>query len=43
MFGPPDERDEHPSGDAATAYPWERSRYRFIEVIGNDVSIEFVG
>ncbi|MBV9743880.1 MAG: GWxTD domain-containing protein [Acidobacteriia bacterium] len=53
MFGPPDERDEHPSGGTyerppeegggeTTTYPFEDWRYRYIEGIGNDVVIEFV-
>lgn len=41
-FGPPNERDQHPSGDATRPYPWERWKYRWIEGIGNDVSMEFV-
>jgi GWxTD domain-containing protein len=53
MFGPPDERDEHPSGGTyerppeegggeTTTYPFEDWRYRYLEGIGNDVTIEFV-
>jgi GWxTD domain-containing protein len=53
VFGPPDERDEHPSGGTyerppeegggeTTTYPFEDWRYRYIEGIGNDVTIEFV-
>ena len=52
-FGPPDERDEHPSGGTyerppeegggeTSTYPFEDWRYRYIEGIGNDVNIEFV-
>lgn len=52
-FGPPDERDEHPTGGTyerppeegggeTTTYPFEDWRYRYIEGIGNDVVIEFV-
>ena len=52
-FGPPDERDEHPSGGTyerppeegggeTTTYPFEDWRYRFIEGIGNDIIVEFV-
>jgi len=40
-FGPPDEIDSHPLGSAARL-PYEDWRYRFIEGIGNDISIEFV-
>jgi GWxTD domain-containing protein len=40
-FGPPDERDEHPNGDATTL-PFERWRYRYIDRIGNDINVEFV-
>ncbi|HTA46546.1 MAG TPA: GWxTD domain-containing protein [Bryobacteraceae bacterium] len=53
MFGPPDEIDEHSSGGTferpategggqITTLPFEDWRYRFIQGIGSDVSIEFV-
>ena len=53
MYGPPDEREEHPSGGSyerpieegggeTSTYPFEKWRYRYIEGIGNDVNIEFV-
>jgi GWxTD domain-containing protein len=52
-YGPPDEREEHPSGGTydrpieegggtTTVYPFEKWRYRYIDGIGNDVNIEFV-
>src|SRR5215469_1875519 len=52
-FGPPDERDEHPSGGTyerpvaegggeTTTFPFEDWRYRYIEGIGQEVIIEFV-
>jgi GWxTD domain-containing protein len=52
-FGPPDEIDAHPSGGTynrpaaegggeTTTFPFEDWRYRRIEGIGNDVTIEFV-
>jgi GWxTD domain-containing protein len=52
-FGPPDEREEHPSGGSyerpieegggnTTTFPFEKWRYRYIDGIGNDVNIEFV-
>ncbi len=41
-FGPPDEIDAHPSGNGTTTLPFEDWRYRFIEGIGNEVSMEFV-
>ncbi len=52
-FGPPDERDEHPTGGTydrppeegggtTTTYPWELWRYRYIEGIGTNVEVEFV-
>jgi GWxTD domain-containing protein len=40
-FGPPDEIDSHPAG-SATMPPYEDWRYRFIEGIGNNVSMRFV-
>ena len=41
-FGPPDERHEYRNGDATTPYPLDRWKFRLIEGIGNDVTIEFV-
>ena len=52
-FGPPDEIDAHPSGGTyerppeqgggeTSTFPFEDWRYRYIEGIGNDVTIEFV-
>jgi GWxTD domain-containing protein len=52
-FGPPDEREEHPTGGTynrpieegggtTTVFPFEKWRYRYIDGIGNDVIIEFV-
>jgi len=52
-FGPPDEREEHPSGGTydrpieegggtTTVFPFEKWRYRYIDNIGNDVNVEFV-
>jgi GWxTD domain-containing protein len=41
-FGWPDEITTHPNGDATTKVPYERWLYRFIEGIGNDVSMDFV-
>ena len=53
QYGPPDEIDSHPSGGAYTrpseqggaqtvTYPFEQWRYRFIEGIGNNVTLEFI-
>jgi|SRR5579871_38758 len=53
VFGPPDERDEHPTGGTyerppeegggeTTTYPFEDWRYRYIDGIGNNIMIEFV-
>ena len=52
-YGPPDEREEHRSGGVyqrpieegggqTTTFPFEKWRYRYIEGVGKDVSIEFV-
>ena len=52
-YGPPDEKDSHPSGGTyerpyeegggtTSTYPFEDWRYRYIEGIGNDINIEFV-
>jgi len=52
-FGPPDEREEHPSGGSyqrpyeegggtTSTYPFEFWRYRYIDGIGTDIILEFV-
>jgi GWxTD domain-containing protein len=52
-YGPPDEREEHPTGGTydrpieegggtTTTYPFEKWRYRYIDGVGTDVNIEFV-
>jgi GWxTD domain-containing protein len=52
-YGPPDEREEHRAGGAyqrpieegggqTSTFPFEKWRYRYIEGIGKDVTIEFV-
>jgi GWxTD domain-containing protein len=52
-YGPPDEREEHPTGGAyerpreegggiISVHPFERWRYRYIEGIGDNVNFEFV-
>jgi GWxTD domain-containing protein len=42
VFGPPDELDAHPKGDAGRGIPYETWRYRYIEGIGYDVLMQFV-
>lgn len=53
QYGPPDEKEEHPSGGTydrpieegggtTSTFPFEKWRYRYIEGIGNDINIEFV-
>jgi GWxTD domain-containing protein len=52
-YGPPDERETHPSGGtyerpseegggSTSTFPFEQWRYRYIEGIGSDIIIEFV-
>src|SRR5450432_4263810 len=52
-YGPPDEKDSHPSGGTyerpteegggtTSTFPFEQWRYRYIEGIGTDINIEFV-
>src|SRR6266571_2678355 len=52
-YGPPDEKDTHPSGGTyerppeegggtTSTFPFEQWRYRYIEGIGSDIIIEFV-
>jgi GWxTD domain-containing protein len=53
MFGPPDEKESHPSGGSydrpsyegggtTSTYPFETWWYRYVEGVGSDVEIEFV-
>jgi GWxTD domain-containing protein len=53
VFGPPDEKEEHPSGGTyerpmeegggeTSTFPFEDWRYRYIEGIGQEVIVEFV-
>src|SRR5215472_8421237 len=53
VYGPPDEKDEHPSGGTydrpfeegggtTSTFPFEKWRYRYIEGMGNNVTLEFV-
>lgn len=53
MFGPPDEKESHPSGGSydrptwegggsTSTYPFEIWWYRYVEGVGSDVEIEFV-
>lgn len=53
MYGPPDQKEEHPTGGAynrplnegggtTTTFPFEKWWYRHIEGIGDDIEIEFV-
>ena len=53
VWGPPDEIDSHPSGGmyqrdvsegggSTSTYPFERWRYRYLEGVGQEVTIEFV-
>ncbi len=41
-YGPPDEKEVHPTGSASKPYPYEQWLYRFIEGVGKDVVVEFV-
>src|SRR5947207_5109746 len=52
-YGPPDEKETHPSGGtyerppeegggSTSTFPFEQWRYRYIEGIGSDIIIEFV-
>jgi GWxTD domain-containing protein len=53
MYGPPDEKESHPSGGSyerppeegggtTSTFPFEQWRYRYIENIGTNIIIEFV-
>jgi GWxTD domain-containing protein len=52
-YGPPDEKETHPSGGSyqrppeegggtTSTFPFEQWRYRYIEGVGSDIIIEFV-
>jgi GWxTD domain-containing protein len=52
-YGPPDEKESHPSGGSyerppeegggtTSTFPFEQWRYRYIEGVGSDIVIEFV-
>jgi GWxTD domain-containing protein len=41
-YGPPDEKEIHPTGSASKPYPYEQWLYRFIEGVGKDVVVEFI-
>jgi GWxTD domain-containing protein len=41
-YGPPDEKESHPSGSATQPYPYEQWLYHFIEGVGTNVVIEFI-
>ncbi|MBS1858632.1 MAG: GWxTD domain-containing protein [Acidobacteria bacterium] len=41
VYGPPDEKESHPSGDRGGP-PYEEWRYRLIQGIGKDVIVRFV-
>ena len=53
MYGPPDEREQHPmggnyqrpyeeGGGHTVTYPWEKWRYRYVDGIGTNIELEFV-
>jgi len=41
-YGPPDEKESHPSGNATSPVPFEQWLYHLIQGIGTNVVIEFV-
>ncbi len=42
VYGPPDEKETHPSGSAAQPYPYEQWLYHLIEGVGANVVVEFI-
>jgi GWxTD domain-containing protein len=40
-YGPADEIESHPTGNAGKAYPYEQWRYRHLQGIGDNVDVEF--
>jgi GWxTD domain-containing protein len=41
VYGPPDEIESHPAGDAKHAFPYEQWMYRVIQGIGTNIIVEF--
>ena len=41
-YGPPDEKETHPSGSATQPYPYEQWLYHLIEGVGTNVVVEFI-
>ena len=41
VYGPPDELDDHSSGNASNPHPYQQWRYRYIEGVGTNVILEF--
>ena len=41
VYGPPDEIEAHPAGNADLPIPFQLWRYRYIENIGNNVIVQF--
>ena len=41
-YGPPDEKESHPSGNAPAHVPFEQWLYHFIDGVGTNVVIEFI-
>jgi GWxTD domain-containing protein len=41
-YGPPDEKETHPSGNATSTVPFEQWLYHFIDGVGTNVVIEFI-
>jgi GWxTD domain-containing protein len=42
LYGPPDEKETHPEGNASSRVPYEQWLYHYIEGVGTNVVIEFV-
>jgi GWxTD domain-containing protein len=42
VYGPPDEIDDHSTGDAAAATPYIDWTYRYLDGVGTNVKMEFV-
>jgi GWxTD domain-containing protein len=42
VYGPPDEYDSHPAGDAQTPFPFDMWRYSHVEGIGDNPTVTFI-
>jgi hypothetical protein len=42
LYGPPDEKENHPKGGGQTAYPFEAWKYDHVAGIGDNLFFKFI-